>query len=222
MPAGMTPGRNGRPGMGRSSLGRAAALLCLLLPPVPAGAQAIDGLAVGAPLHPAASLPPPAQTSQTGDDDATAWELQHGNGRSVVVSARTGRVVYLESHWGGPGADPATQLPGLTFGTTTLDDVRARFGSNGFGFKSNAVQLHAGRVLASTNCYGLAGTDTVLCLGTILVPGPDLDPNAPQLGHGLLVAVILGTEAYLRGRWGDGRLFDPGYHPVRLDPGPPP
>ena len=183
-----------------------------------AGAQALAGFSVGDDLAAAKKAhAPPAAESTLGAYAVAKWSLPHGAEVSVTAAPQSGRIVYVESDWGGDAAGAASEVPGLTFGVTALNDIRRKFQSNGFGFKSNVVRV-IGPDVVSFNAYQIKGRgDLVAVFVTRLpissIPMVDGKP-APQLGKGRLDAVILADLAYLQEIWGQDRLFDPTYQPV--------
>jgi hypothetical protein len=193
-----------------------AALVCSLsFAACDAQAQAIFGFRVGQDLRVAAKTHP--RPSKMGEQNAFAvvkWDLPNGSAVSVTASPETGKIVFMEADWGGDAANAATDLPGLSFGASKLADIRRRFQSNGFAFKSNAVQL-IGQDVVSFNCYQIKGPDDLIAvfvtsLPTASIPTVDGKPS-PDLGKGSLQAIILADSKYLKGLWGEERLFDKGY-----------
>lgn len=185
-----------------------------------AQAQSIFGFEVGGDFRTQAKThPQPSDVGEAGPYAVVRWNLAGGDQVSVTSSAATGKIVFIESDWGENAADAATDIPGLTFGTTTLADIRSRFGSNGFGFKSNVVNV-IDKNIVSFNCYQVGGDgDQVAVFVTTLpmssVPIVDGEP-APKLGEGRLDSVILASLAYLKEIWGEDRISDPGYRPITL------
>ena len=192
------------------------ALAILLLAGVGhASAQVLDGFTVGEPVASVkGSRPAPADVSPIGSDVAMKWRDAHGSAVSVTVAGDTKQTVFIEHDWGGAPVDNDAGIAGLRFGTT-LDDLRRHFGSNGFGFRTNAVFI-ANNMLLGTNCYEAAGRPGVTLALVTGQPIATVDRAHPAIERGRLVAVILARTRYLERMWGSDRLFDPGYHTVDL------
>lgn len=183
-----------------------------------AHAQSIFGFKVGADFRVVAKThPKPFITEPVGSYVATKWNLPGGNALSVTSSPESGRIVYMESDWGGDPTSAATDVPGMIFGVTTLADIRKKFGSNGFAFKANFGQVTSDN-LVSFNCYQIDGNPDLIAVFVTTLPIKDIPVVAgepkPDLGQGHLDAVILASLAYLKEIWGEDRVFDATYHPV--------
>jgi hypothetical protein len=82
----------------------------------------------------------------------------------VSTDSSIGRIVFVEldaTTEGGPGRIVRSALPGLVLDQTSLADIRARVGRNGFGYPSTAAFRH-GDQFAAANCYRLRGSDSIL------------------------------------------------------------
>jgi len=135
-----------------------------------AHAQSIAGFKVGDDLRVVAkSHPAPFLTEPLGSYTASKWDLPKGNTVSVTAAPGTGRIVFIESDWGGDPAGAATDVPGIQFGSTTLADIRKRFRSNGFAFKENFGQVTDDN-LVSFNCYQIdSDPDLIVVFVTTLL-----------------------------------------------------
>lgn len=205
----------------RKELIAAAIALGLMLGAGGANAQSLFGFEVGADFKTEAKAhPQPSDVGEASSYAVARWDLAGGNQVSVTSSPATGKVVFVESDWGENAANAATDIPGLSFGSTTLADIRRKFGSNGFGFRSNVVSV-IGKNIVSFNCYQVGDDgDLVAVFVTTLpmsgVPVVNGEPQ-PKLGEGHLDSVILASFAYLKEIWGEDRISDPGYHPITLN-----
>lgn len=186
-----------------------------------AHAQSIFGFEAGADFRTEAkSHPQPSDVGEAGGFAIARWNLAGGDQVSVTSSPETGKIVFVESDWGQDAAHAATDLPGLTFGSTTLADIRKRFGSNGFGFRSNVVDV-IDKNIVSFNCYQVEGDDDLVVVFVTTLPMSSVatvnGEPAPKLGEGRLDSVILASLAYLKQIWGEDRISDPNYRPIRLN-----
>jgi len=184
----------------------------------PASAQSIFGFKIGDDLRVVGKgRPNPSHSDPLDSYVASKWHLPGGNDVSVTVVPATGRIVYMESDWGGDPASAATDIPGLQFGTTTLADIRKKFRSNGFTFKQTLGQV-SGDKLVFYNCYEVGkDPDLIAVFITTLpisdVPIVDGEPKVDS-SKARLDAVILANLAYLKEIWGEDRIFDPAHRPI--------
>jgi predicted aspartyl protease len=74
---------------------------------------------------------PPARASRSGPFSFAKWVLEDGNELSVTARISDGKIVYIESDWGGKQLGSDADFPGFYFGRTTLAEIEARLGSNG-------------------------------------------------------------------------------------------
>lgn len=181
-----------------------------------AGAQSLEGFVVGADAAAQmASRPKPGSQAPVFNDRAEAWELGPGLSLHMTWSPLSGKVVFVEKDWvkGAPTVDSG--VPGLTFGVTHLSDIRARFGSNGFGFRSNVAQVNDDG-LAFVNCFEIAGHDGLVLVVVTLVHNDQIPEfkQHPDSGKATLESVMLADRNYLRTLWGDEMRPDPKYHPI--------
>lgn len=156
-------------------------------------------------------------TEPAGSFVASKWHLPSGNDLSVTSAPATGKIVYIETDWGGDPASAATDVSGLQFGTTTLADIRKKFGSNGFGFKQNIGQATEDKLIFF-NCYQIDGDPDLIAVFITTLPIKDVPIVAgetkPESGKARLDAVILASLAYLKETWGEDRVFDSTYRPI--------
>ncbi len=182
-----------------------------------AHAQSLDGFQVGGDIKAAlASHAAPAASGKLGDADVYRWALDNGNSTSVTADAK-GRIVFVETDWGGDVGASATGIPGVTFGATTLAAIRKKFGSNGFSFKKHAMHMDANDII-SVNAYHLKAVKSVVLVLVTTLPVaavPEVD-GKPQIdsGKGTLQAVTLADTAYLDQLWGAEKVSDPKEKPV--------
>lgn len=182
------------------------ALLALLLVAAPAAAQELRGITLNAQLP--ADYPAPQGTETQGPFSFSGWTLAHGNGLSATTSSATGEVLYVETWWGGSDQARDTGISGLVFGETTLAEIRARFGSNGFFFGQRGGAARFGDTAAFFTSYEIEGGSAVLSLVTIL-PAGVAEAEGPD--GALLDSVIIGHGPFLDTLWGPNRGLTEGY-----------
>jgi len=130
------------------------ALALTLLAPI-SFAQSIAGIHVGEPASALDKLSlKPTVRDRIGSMDTVKYKLVNGNELSVTYESPTNRIVYLECDWNRNPESVATDFPGFKFGSTTLEKIRIANGSNGFSYKSNAMNT-AGGQLFTFNAYSI-------------------------------------------------------------------
>ncbi len=189
---------------------RLACTLCAVLAlPLPALAQDIGGITLGASVPEA--MPQPAGSQVEPPFAYRLWQLDGGANLSATSDAETGTVHYLEMWRSGPDDTPPAPLEGLTYGTTTRAEIEARFGSEGMVFSDRGRAAPVGDSAAYFISYEIAGTDTVLSFVTIQPLTRASDETA---GQSVLDSVIVAEGAYLDLIWGVNRGRLPGYAPI--------
>ena len=194
------------------------AILIAVFAATTAHAQSVDGFAIGQDIQAAlAKHDAPAAQGALNGYDVYRWTLPSGNATAVTAAPKTGKIVFVEFDWGGDAQTSAADVPGLVFGASTLAEIRAKFGSNGFVFKQHALHMDEHDIIG-VNCYALAARkDQVLALVTTQpvanVPEVDGKPKI-DMGQGTLQAVILADLTYLESIWGKERADDAKDHPV--------
>jgi 3',5'-cyclic AMP phosphodiesterase CpdA len=84
----------------------------------------------------------PSAKNQIGPETMIKWRFPLRNELSVTAATDTGRIVYIEHDWGGDSRGSLTDFPNFQFGTTTLAEIREKFGSNGFTFDKNPTEAY--------------------------------------------------------------------------------
>lgn len=185
----------------------------------PAAAQSLSGLHIGDAAPHLQELGKPVATAPDGPYLNQKWTFPTGNDLAVSTSA-DGLIVYLESDWGGHSGngndDPGCDLPGVKFGSTTLADLRKRFGSNGFVFQNRSPLLETDDGVVLFNAYEV-GTKVV----TFITKASKQDYARSKQGgagwdladHAKLDAILIADGDYAVYEWGP-RVYDPGYKKI--------
>jgi hypothetical protein len=200
-------------------------VLALALTLLPTGllAQSIAGIHVGDPASALDKLNL-RQTARatTGSMDTVKYTLANGNELSVTYQSPAGRVVYIECDWNRDPASAASDFPGFQFGVTTLERIRIANGSNGFSYKSNAMNVGANELFAF-NAYsiedkpGLVGVFvTAVKISELRRRRDNKEPSAEDVAKNLtLDALIIAEESYLDEIWGKEKIYDPNVKPMK-------
>jgi len=177
--------------------------------------QALVGLKVGEASAVLARLGSPTETDSYKGMSLQRWSLPNGNELSVTVGTE-GKIVYLESDWGGQSDDAGCDLPDLHFGLTTLAELRKRFGSNGFGFKSRGPGVKTPDGFVMMNSFEV-GTSVITFHTKIKgdkfqrLKASGADPSPAD--YAKLDAISIADDAYASREWGD-RVYDPAYKKI--------
>ena len=163
----------------------------------------------------------PIARDRMGSLDTAKYRLANGNDLSVTYETPAGRIVYLECDWNRNQEGAATDFPGFQFGTTTLEKIRLTNGSNGFSYKSNAMN-RAGGVLFTFNAYTIKDKQglvvvfvTSLNIAELRKRRDNNEPGSEDVARSLtLEAVILAEETYLDQIWGKEKVYDKEAKPI--------
>lgn len=200
-------------------------LLCLALVGGAADAQAqsMSGLRLKDDLGKSSTLGmKPTASQEMGPFSMRRWVFQDGNDLAVTARRSDGRIVYLESSWGGRVPGSPTDFPGVNFGETTLAKLRTLLGSNGFSYASRAM-FETPDGIGTTNSYEIAGMPGAVVSFISIVKKDEVDgirSGKRKLGEVAKVdSVVLADATYLDGLWGKERRSDPNAKPVRWSDG---
>jgi hypothetical protein len=188
-----------------------------------AQAQSLSGIKVGEEVSSASKIDArPLPSKNREPHEARRWKLPDGNRLSVAADPETKRIVYAEKTWGGTQGKPA-DFPGFVYGQTTLADIRAHAQNNGFAFKEHLIGVRPDG-LALFNAYEIEGAPGVVV--TFVTKLSKKDDERLRTGKGnvdinraaRLDAIILADAGYLDAVWGDAKLRDKAYKPIRWEP----
>lgn len=185
--------------------------------------QSLSGLRIGDALTNVSQkigFRPPI-TERTGPYTISKWELGDHNSLSVTANTNTGRIVYIETDWGGDTS--YTDFPMIYFGKTTLDDVKRMFGGDNFGW--NGGPMPDGSI-AMQNSYRIEPGDVIITFTTTSrAAAPHLTKEKikkciTSSCWGKLFAlasISLGDQEYLSTIWGNEHLPRVNARKVALD-----
>jgi hypothetical protein len=185
-------------------------------------AQSIAGIHVGGPASALDILNlKPIARDRVGSMDTVKYKLTNGNELSATFESPMGRIVYLECDWNRNPESAAIDFTGFKFGSTTLQQIRVANGSNGFGYKSKAMNTAAGE-LFTFNGYRIKDKPgliavfvTALNIAELRKRRENKEPGADDVAKSLtLDAVILADETYLDGIWGKEKIYDKEAKPI--------
>jgi len=147
------------------------------------------------------------------EDGMTKYRTENGNDFSVTTE--NGKVVFMENDWLQDAKGTQALVPGFTFGTTSLKEIRPKFGTNGF-VHANASSMQTDTHIMMVNCFEFdSANDEVLV--TITKVALDADVTEANVAENLkLDALIIADKAYLDKIWGAEKTFDPDYKKIKL------
>jgi hypothetical protein len=186
-----------------------------------AAAQSMSGVSVGGNRQQLDGLGSrPVASQAMGPHTVEKYEITGGNDLSVTYHRSSGKVVYLESDWGGEMAGAFADYEGFRYGKTLLSEIRTKLGSNGFSFKDRppASSTPDGGI-SLFNSYEIKGQDTVATFVTSISQelirssrNKGTDPNIGDIAT--LTAIIIGEKDYLGTIWGDEKVMSPNCSPI--------
>jgi hypothetical protein len=189
-----------------------------------AQAQSLSGIRVGEEASSASTIDARRLPSKSvAPHEERRWKLPDGNRLSVAADPETKRIVYAEKTWGGRANGKPADFPGFVYGQTTLADIRAHAQNNGFAFKEHLIDVRPDG-LALFNAYEVEGAPGVVV--TFVTKLSKKDDERLRTGKGTvdinraarLDAIILADAGYLDTLWGDAKLRDKAYKPIRWEP----
>jgi hypothetical protein len=188
-----------------------------------AQAQSLSGIKVGEEISSASKIAAtPLPSTSLAPHEDRRWKLPNGNRLSVAADPETKRIVYAEKRWGGGASGRPADFPGFIYGETTLADIRSHAQNNGFAFKERLIEVRPDG-LALFNAYEVEGTPGVVV--TFVTKLSKTDEVRLRTGKAKvdlnraarLDAIILANAGYLDTIWGDGKLKDKAYKPIRWE-----
>lgn len=184
-----------------------------------AHAQSLSGIRVGANISTTSVLgSSPVAQNRMGPFVTQKWISPDRNELSITSIADSGRIVYIESNWGGGQGGTYTDFPGIFFNRTRLADIRAQLRSNGFGYRRNTTSRLPDGSIVMFNSFEIerAGS-TVVTFATKIdqrnIGRVRSDPSRIS-EYAQLDAIILADSEYLANIWGDRMAPDPAYRKI--------
>jgi hypothetical protein len=185
-----------------------------------ARSQSLSGVRIGEDIGVTSRLgAAPSAQKHIGPFTLSKWILEDGNELSITSSTASGKIVYIETDWGGKQIGTASDFSLFYYGKTTLAEIRSQFGNNGFSFNGGAPQSGPNNSIINMNSYEIANTDGVIVTFVTKLDAKDvkeLAKRGPEFSSHLsrLVTIILGDAKYLRTIWGATLVFDPDYERI--------
>jgi hypothetical protein len=167
-------------------------------------AQSLWSVPVGGTASTLSHLGPVSGEDKYRGMDVYRWMLSNGNQFTATVNPE-GEIVYAESDWFGKSAETGCDLAGLKFGVTTLAELRKRFGSDGFTFRTRASGFRTEDGLAMMYSWEV---DKVVITFYTKINSQDLAQTQAEgskestADYAKLYAISMANAAYARREWG--------------------
>jgi hypothetical protein len=188
-------------------------------------AQDLSGITIGSDRQALRLLGAEPVASQTmGPHSIVKYVLPGGNEFSATFVRSSGKIVFLETDWGGESGGSYADWSGMKFGQTTLTDIRKMLGSNGFAFKQRpGVAPERDGGIALFNSYQIRETDVIVTFVTIIPAAIVAELKRKYDGKAFehladnarLHSVLLASTEYADTIWGREKISDPRYLPVQ-------
>jgi hypothetical protein len=118
------------------------------------------------------------------------------NGNDFSITVEKGKVVYLENDWLQNEKAIQPLISDFSFGQTSLKDIRAKFSTNGFTYKTRG-SFRTKTHLILFNCF-------------------EFDTEKNIASKAKLDALIIADGKYLDKIWGKEKTFDAQYKKIQL------
>jgi hypothetical protein len=146
------------------------------------------------------------------DKDMVKYKTENGNDFSVTFDKD--KVVYMENDWLQDAKSRKPLFSEFSFGQTTLKDIRSKFSTNGFTYKSRSA-FKTDTHLIMFNCFEFDSKNNEI-LVTITKISLDEDVTEENVASKLkLDALIIADKAYLDKTWGKDKVYDKNYKKIQ-------
>ena len=181
--------------------------------------RAFHGVRIGAPITTLQKIGlKPIDRSGSGAIKITKYLLENGNAMSVTYDSVQDRILYMEIDWNQQTSGMDLGLGALRFGSSTLQQIRRLYKSNGFSYARHMMVPIADEIVAF-NAFELNRTPTIIVvfitklsrdLRQHIAGLPEDQQAIAKIGeHFTLDAVVVAGERYLDEIWGKDKVYDP-------------
>ena len=136
------------------------------------------------------------------------------NSNDFSVTCQKGKVVYMENDW---LQDPKARLPlfsDFQFGQTTLRDIRKKFGTNGFSYKSRG-SFTTDKDLIAFNCFEFDSPNNEILVTITKLPLTAKVTEDNVADNLKLDAIIIADKTYCDNIWGKEKAYDKNYNKIK-------
>ncbi|WP_246413030.1 hypothetical protein [Rhizobium indicum] len=196
---------------------------CAVATPSVSSAQSIEGFRLGDDKIALQRLGEPSETKADGAFTTLSFHGSDGVDLEATYQKPSNLLVALQATWPKDSAGPSTGYGDLTFGETSLTEIRSQMGSRGilYGSKSPVVASSNGTI-DILSYFDVSGTDTVATFVTSIDSdqaarlkatfGADAYKNAPAAAK--LTTISVSRREYLEKSHGTRRTLDIGYRAI--------
>lgn len=146
------------------------------------------------------------------EDNMTKFKTKNGN--DLSITCQNGKIVFMENDWLQDTNARQPLYSDFQFGLTSLRDIRKKFSTNGFAYKSRGT-FATEDDLIQFNCFEFDSPNNEILVVITKVPlNADVteDNVADQCK---LDAIIIADKSYLDKEWGKSKLYDPNYKKIK-------
>jgi len=147
------------------------------------------------------------------DENMIKYSTENGNDFSVTFE--NGKVIYMENDWLHELNSKQPLFSDFLFGQTTLKDIRTKFSTNGFAYKSRGA-FTTETDLIEFNCFEIDSKNNEVLVTITKVSLKENVTEETVASKLKLDALIIADKAYLDRTWGKDKVFDKNYKKIKL------
>lgn len=190
--------------------------------PSVSGAQSIEGFRLGDDKIALQRLGAPSETKADGAFTTLTYHGSDGVDLEATYQKPSNLLIALKATWPKDVAGPSTGYGDLTFGETSLSEIRSQMGSRGILYGSKSPVASSNGTIDIVSYFDVSGTDTVATFVTSIDSdqaarlkatfGADAYKNAPAAAK--LRTISISRREYLEKSQGTKRTLDIGYRAI--------
>ena len=145
------------------------------------------------------------------EDNMIKYKTENNNDFSVTINK--GKIVYMENDW---LQDPNNRQPlfsNFIFGKTTLKDIRNKFSTNGFTYKSRG-SFTTETDLITFNCFEFDSKNNEVLVTITKVSLKENVTEENVASKLKLDALIIADKSYLDEIWKKDKVYDPNFKKI--------
>jgi hypothetical protein len=145
------------------------------------------------------------------EDNMIKYKTENNNDFSVTTE--NGKVVYMENDW---LQDPGSRQPlfsNFTFGKTTLKEIRDKFDTNGFTYKSRG-SFTTETDLITFNCFEFDSKNNEILVTITKVSLSEAVTEENVASKLKLDALIIADKSYLDKIWEKEKIYDTNFKKI--------
>lgn len=189
-------------------------------------AQSIQGIHLGDDRSVLQRLGDPVHTKGDGSFTTQSYLGSDRTDFNITYEKQSNQIVALEATWPRVGIGPLAGYGGLTFGKTSLEEIRSQMGSKGILYAFQSPVVLSGESITVFSYFDISGTDSVAAFLTSISGsdaallkssfGVNAYKNSPEAAKLRTIGVF--KRSYLEKGQGTKRIFDIGYREIPWSP----